>query len=95
LARAEAPAAPANVRLQTKALENDSTLTWEASPGGLAAEYEVLWRATSSPEWEQVQNVGSVTRATVKLSKDNVIFGVRAVDRAGHRSMPVVPVPER
>ncbi|MGO9086931.1 MAG: hypothetical protein ACLQBK_17040 [Candidatus Sulfotelmatobacter sp.] len=81
--------------MQTKALENDSTLTWEASPGGLAAEYEILWRATSSPEWEQVQNVGNAMRATLKVSKDNVIFGVRAVDRAGHRSLPVVPVPER
>jgi hypothetical protein len=92
---AAAPAPPANIHLQTKALENDSTLTWDASPGGLAAEYEVLWRATSSPEWEQVKNVGNVTRATLELSKDNVIFAVRAVDRAGHRSIPVVPVPER
>ncbi len=92
---ASAPAPPANVHLQTKDLENDSTLTWEASPGGLGAEYEVLWRATSSPEWEHVEKVGSATRATLKLSKDNVIFAVRAVDRAGHRSLPVVPVPER
>ena len=30
---ASAPAPPAQVRLQTKELENDSTLTWEASPG--------------------------------------------------------------
>jgi hypothetical protein len=29
------------------------------------------------------------------LSKDNVIFAVRAVDNEGHRSLPVVPVPER
>ena len=36
---ASAPAPPAKVRLQTKQLENDSTLTWEASPGG--ASYEV------------------------------------------------------
>jgi hypothetical protein len=92
---ASAPAPPANVHLLTKDLENDSTLTWEASPGGLAAGYEVVWRATSSPEWEHVQNVGNVMRTTVKLSKDNVIFAVRAVDRAGHRSLPVVPVPER
>ncbi len=33
---AAAPAPPANVHLLTKDLENDSTLTWEASPGGLA-----------------------------------------------------------
>jgi hypothetical protein len=31
----------------------------------------------------------------LKLSKDNVIFAVRTVDKAGHRSLPVVPVPER
>jgi hypothetical protein len=92
---ASAPAPPANVHLVTKDLENDSTVTWEASPGGLATEYEVLWRATTSPEWEHVQSFGNVTRATLKLSKDNVIFAVRAVDGAGHRSLAVVPVPER
>jgi len=92
---ASAPAPPANVRILTKDLENDTTLTWEASPEGLATEYEVLWRATTSPEWEHAQKVGNATRATLKLSKDNVIFAVRAVDRAGHRSLPVVPVPER
>ena len=92
---AAGPAPPANVHILTKDLENDSTLTWEASPGGLAKEYEVLWRATDSPEWEQTQNVGNVTRATLKLSKDNVIFAVRAVDKGGHRSLPVVPTPER
>src|SRR5580658_3198537 len=92
---ASAPAPPANVHLLTKDLENDSTLTWDASPGGLATAYEVLWRATTSPEWEHSQNVGSATRATLKLSKDNVIFAVRALDRVGHRSLAVVPVPER
>jgi hypothetical protein len=92
---ASAPASPANVHLLTKDLENDSTLTWEASPGGRVVEYEVLWRATSSPEWEHVQSAGSAMCVTLKLSKDNVIFAVRAVDAEGHRSLPVVPVPER
>jgi hypothetical protein len=90
---ASAPAPPAKVRLQTKQLENDSTLTWEASPSG--ASYEVLWRDTPSPEWEHAQPVGNVTHATLPLSKDNVVFAVRAVDGAGHRSLPVVPQPER
>jgi hypothetical protein len=92
---ASAPAPPANVHLLTKDLENDSTLTWEASSGGPATEYEILWRATTSPEWEHVQNVGKVLRAALNLSKDNVIFAVRAVDASGHRSLPVVPTPER
>jgi hypothetical protein len=92
---ASAPAPPAKVRLLTKDLENDSTLTWESSPGGRAAGYEIVWRGTSSPDWEHVRKVGNVTRATLKLSKDNVIFAVRAVDAEGHRSLPVVPLPER
>jgi Zn-dependent M28 family amino/carboxypeptidase len=90
---ASAPGPPANVHLATKNLENDSTLTWDAAAG--ATGYEVLWRATTSPEWEHAEKVASGTRATLKLSKDNVIFAVRAVDRAGHRSLAVVPVPER
>ncbi len=90
---AAAPAPPAKVRLETKELENSSTLTWDAAPGDAA--YEVLWRESSSPEWEHVQTFGSVTRATLPLSKDNVVFAVRAVDRQGHRSLPVVPQPER
>ncbi len=92
---ASAPAPPANVHLLAKDLENDSTLTWERSTSGLASGYEVLWRATTSPEWEHVETIGDVTHATLKLSKDNVIFAVRAVDERGHVSLPVVPTPER
>lgn len=92
---ASAPAPPANVHLLTKDLANDSAFTWESSPGGLASGYEILWRETTSPEWEHAEKVGDVTRATLKLSKDNVIFAVRAVDAQGHRSLPVVPSPER
>jgi hypothetical protein len=92
---ASAPAPPADVRLLTKQLQNDSTLEWEASPGGLATGYEVLWRDTTAPKWEHVQSVGNVPRATLPLSKDNVIFAVRAVDAKGHRSVAVIPEPER
>ena len=90
---ASAPAPPANVRMQTKNLDNDTTLTWEPSAG--AAAYEVAWRSTNAPDWEYVQTVSSGARATLKVSKDNVIFAVRTVDAAGHRSLPVVPEPER
>jgi Peptidase family M28 len=92
---ASAPAPSANVHVVTKNLENDTTLTWDPSPGGRATAYEILWRATSSPDWEQVERVGNVNRATMKISKDNVIFAVRAMDDQGHRSLPVVPSPER
>ena len=92
---ASALAPPAQVHLLTKDLENESTITWQGSSGALATEYEVLWRATTSPEWEHVQKVGNVTRATLKISKDNVIFGVRALNKDGVPSLAVVPVPER
>jgi hypothetical protein len=90
---ASAPAPPSNVRLVTAQLENDSTLKW--APSREATGYQVVWRATSSPQWEHAQDVGNVLTTTMKLSKDNVIFAVRAVDNEGHRSLPVVPVPER
>jgi hypothetical protein len=90
---AAAPAPPANVHLLTKDLDNDSTLTWDASSG--AGGYEVLWRATTSADWEHAQDVGNVSRTTLKLSKDNVIFAVRALDAQHHSSLAVVPVPER
>jgi hypothetical protein len=90
---ASAPAPPSKVKMLVKDLDNNTRLAWEAVPG--AAAYEVFWRATSAPDWEHVQTVAGATGATLKVSKDNVIFGVRAVDAAGHRSLPVVPEPER
>jgi Peptidase family M28 len=90
---AAAPARPAGVKMLTKNLENDTSLTWEPSAG--ASAYEVVWRSTNAADWEYVQSVSGATRATVPVSKDNVIFGVRAVDAAGDRSLPVVPEPER
>ena len=90
---AAAPAPPINVKILTSSLDNNSTLEWEASPA--ASGYEVLWRATSSPGWEYRQAVGNDTRVTLPVSKDNVIFAVRALDSQGHRSLPVIPEPKR
>ena len=90
---ASAPAPPATVKILTKNLENDTTLTWEPSTGATA--YEVVWRSTNAADWEYVQAVSSGTRATLKFRRIMWIFGVRALDAAGHRSLPVVPEPER
>ena len=90
---ASAPAPPANVKMLTKKLENDSELQWEPAPS--ASGYEVVWRETSAPDWQFAKYVGNVTHATLPLSKDNVVFAVRSVDAAGHRSLAVTPVPER
>jgi hypothetical protein len=83
------------VKLLTKQLENDSQMTWDAPVNGPAPNYEVVWRATTSPEWEHSRAVGNATKATMEMSKDNVIFAVRAVDEKGHASLPVTPTPER
>jgi Zn-dependent M28 family amino/carboxypeptidase len=92
---ASAPLAPQKVRIETKELVNDSTLVWAPPADDRAVGYEVLWRATSAPDWEHSQAVGKVTRATLPVSKDNVIFAVESVDEAGHKSQPIVPAPER
>jgi hypothetical protein len=90
---ASAPAPPTNVRLETRKLENDSTLTWDASPA--AAGDEVLRRPTTAPDWVQAEAAGKVTEFTLPRSKDNVVFAVRAVDAQGHRSLAMAPRPER
>jgi hypothetical protein len=92
-ALAAAPASPADIKIVTTNLDNDTTLEWRASEG--ATGYEVLWRSTTAPTWEHAQSVGDTTTATLKISKDNVIFAVRAVDKMGHKSLPVVPSPAR
>jgi len=92
---ASAPEPPQNVRLETRGLTNDSTLDWDATADGRASGYEVSWRATAAPDWEHSQSVSKALKATIPVSKDNVIFAVQAADEAGHRSLPIVPVPER
>jgi hypothetical protein len=48
------------------------------------------------PDWQFARDVappaaGAPAMVTLPVSKDNVIFGVRAVDAAGHRGLAVVP----
>lgn len=90
-----APGAPQDVRLRTAALTNDSTLVWKANPEPDLAGYRIVWRDTTSANWEGSQWVGNVTEATVKLSKDNVFFGVQAVDKDGNVSVATYPLPLR
>jgi len=90
---AAAPPAP-NANLLTRALGYDSTLEWKSVPGAIS--YEIVWRATYEPLWTHGRNVGNVTSFTFKnTSKDDWIFGVRAVDGAGHKSPAAYPEPVR
>jgi Peptidase family M28 len=90
------PAAPSNVEIETIKLENDSVLRWEANKEPDIAGYQILWRETTSAFWQHKEFVGNVTRYTVKgVSKDNYLFGVRAVDKDGNASVAVYPRPFR
>lgn len=90
---ASAPAEPTNVKIDTLKLDNGTDLSWTASPDGRVAEYEILWRETTSPTWDHVQSVGTELKAHLDISKDNVFFAVRAVDDKGHASLAVIPIP--
>jgi hypothetical protein len=90
---ATAPGTPKGVGVRTSALTNDTELVWQRGTEPDLAGYEVVWRETTVPEWTNALNVGDVTTATIDLSKDNVFFGVRAVDTAGHRSPVAYPIP--
>ncbi|SCF27017.1 Peptidase family M28 [Micromonospora purpureochromogenes] len=90
---AQAPGTPKGATVVTTNLTNDTTLRWQRGDEPDLAGYEVVWRETTAAEWQRVIPVGDVTEVTVDLSKDNVFFGVRAVDRDGHRSPVAFPRP--
>ncbi|HLI77169.1 MAG TPA: M20/M25/M40 family metallo-hydrolase, partial [Acidobacteriaceae bacterium] len=93
---ADAPSEPENVKVLTTALDNNSELTWQASafaPAGTT--YEVVWRDTDELLWTHAQSAGAATHLKLNVSKDNVLFGVRAVAANGDRSLPVPPLPAR
>ena len=89
-----APAAPKGVGVVTTRLSNDTDLKWEANKEPDLAGYEIVWRDTTAPTWTNSQAVGNVTTFTMKgMSKDNYFFGVRALDKEGHRSPATYPRP--
>jgi hypothetical protein len=87
------PAPPGNVEMVMKHLGYTTTLRWR--PAADAVRYEVLWRATDAPTWQYAHAVGNVLTATLPVSKDDFIFGVRSVDARGLRSPAVYPTPVR
>ena len=102
---ASAPAAPEEVRIVTSNLDNNSTLRWKPGPGMPAnAHFDIVWRDTAAPDWQYHQPVPTTNPAqgslgektmTLPVSKDNVIFGVRACNHAGQCSPSVPPLPQR
>ncbi len=102
---AKSPGEPHNVRVVTTSLDNNSTLKWDAPTAFTGTvRYEVLWRETAVNDWQYAADAvrypatgkdASPMAVTLPVSKDNVFFGVRACDAAGHCSAAVTPLPER
>jgi len=89
-----APAAPRNVRIEVLRLGNDTTLRWDPNVEADLAGYRVVWRDTGSLVWQHRRDVGNVVETTLSnLSKDNVLFGVQAIDRDGNASPASFPLP--
>jgi hypothetical protein len=89
-----APPPPANVRMDTTQLSNDSTLRWTLSNDPALAGYRLVWRESDATAWQFSQDVGLVSQITVPISKDNVLFGVQSLSKRGHASLAVYPLPQ-
>lgn len=90
-----APPAPDSVAI-LGAVSPNTTLRWTPVSSPDLAGYRVYWREPTSPTWDHSRWVGNVTEATLNgVIIDNYFFGVAAVDRDGHESLPVFPAPGR
>ena len=90
------PSTPKNLQIHTTPPAgfpgtNLTALNWDANPESDLAGYEVVMRETTAANWTSAIGVGNVTSVTLNISKDNVQFGLRAIDKAGHRSPAAFP----
>jgi hypothetical protein len=70
----------------------DANLKWNAAPGAVA--YRVFWREAWGPDWQHDLLVGNVTTVVLpNMQIDDYVFGVAAVDAAGHESLVAAYVP--
>jgi hypothetical protein len=92
---ASAPGEPTDVRVLTRALDNNTELTWKAPAGAPAGTtYEIVYRPSDAPNWTNLQSAGAALSIKLPISKDNTIFAVRSSDPAGHKSPAVYPIPQ-
>jgi hypothetical protein len=93
---ASSPSTPKNVQIHTTppgtfSGTNLTSLQWNANPEANLTGYEVVMRETTEEDWTSAIRVGNVTSVTLDISKDNVQFGIRAVDQDGNRSPVAFP----
>ena len=90
------PAAPKEVLMENLVLDNNTTFRWAANAEPNVTGYRVVWRETTAPFWQKFEDVGNVTRTTIYgVSKDNVVFGLQAIDKDGNTSVATFPKPFR
>src|SRR5215469_3105945 len=90
-ALASSPGTPKNAQIHTTppgtfSGTNLSSFQWAPNPEANLTGYEVVMRETTDSDWTSAIPVGNVTSVTLDISKDNVQFGIRAVDQNGNRS---------
>lgn len=75
----------------------DAMLKWkQENPEADLAGYVIVMRKTTSPDWEREIYVGNVNEFTLpEVSIDEVVFGVKAIDKEGNESLvsPYVQAP--
>ncbi len=75
----------------------DAALKWkQENPEADLAGYVVMYRSTTSPFWEHEIFVGKVNEYTLPdVSIDDLVFGVKAIDKDGNESLvsPYVQAP--
>jgi hypothetical protein len=86
---AQAAARPQGPGLSRGKTGYDAELRWEMpTPEPDIAGYAIVIRATTSALWEREIYVGNVTEYTIPdLSIDDVVIGVKAVDKDGNQSL--------
>lgn len=89
-----APQAPKNAGIVVSQLAYDTRLRWDKNKESDLAGYYVRYRETSAPQW-QGRIFTADTTIDVKMSKDDYLFGVQAVDKQGNASLVSLPVPVR
>jgi hypothetical protein len=94
-ALARSPAAPKDVELAAAPAGKGTVLRWKPAESQTTAGYRVVWRETTAPFWEHALEIGhgGLNAVVPEVLPDAAIFGVEAVDAAGHVSPATFALP--
>jgi hypothetical protein len=97
-ALARAPAPPRRAQVTPAASGNGAVLRWMPAGKAAVAGYRVVWRETTAPFWEHsievADTLDGLAQATVPgVALEDTVFGVEAIDSAGHASPAAFALP--